>query len=220
MAAEVFSSAALSAYAFWMKSPDAVNTARMIELAVNTLDMMIMPMRDVVDFLQDNEFEVYVVSGADRYTTRAAVSKELGIPKDHVIGSDTDVAGSAQGDENGEFYTFTADQDVVRTDNLLKKNLKTNKVTAIAREIGIQPVLAFGNSSGDESMGVYTLNNNEYPAEVFLLLCDDTERDHGNPEKAEKTKAMAEKDGFNTISMKDDFTTIYPEQAKMTEISK
>lgn len=40
MAAEVFSSAALSAYAFWMKSPDAVNTARMIELAVNTLDMM------------------------------------------------------------------------------------------------------------------------------------------------------------------------------------
>lgn len=81
MAAEVFSSAALSAYAFWMKSPDAVNTARMIELAVNTLDMMIMPMRDVVDFLQDNEFEVYVVSGADRYTTRAAVSKELGIPK-------------------------------------------------------------------------------------------------------------------------------------------
>ena len=38
-----------------------------------------MPMRNVVDFLQTNGFKVYVVSGADRLTTRAAVSKELGI---------------------------------------------------------------------------------------------------------------------------------------------
>ena len=179
-----------------------------------------MPMREVVDFLQDNDFEVYVVSGADRYTTRAAVTKELGIPANHVIGSDTDIEGSKQGDEDGEFYTWQAGEDVIRTGDLLKKNLKTNKVTAINREIGIQPVLAFGNSSGDESMALYTITDNEYPAEAFLLLCDDTERDHGNEEKAAKTKEMADGDGFNTISMKQDWTTIYPESAKMTEKSQ
>lgn len=177
-----------------------------------------MPMRNVVDFLQDNDFDVYVVSGADRFTTRAAVNKELNIPKDHVIGSDTEIVASSQGDENGEFYTFTSDQHVQRGDDLIKKNLKTNKVTAIAREIGKQPVLAFGNSSGDESMCVYTITNNEYPAEAFLLLCDDTERDHGNEEKAEKTEKMCEEDGFNSVSMKDDFVTIYPEGATITDI--
>lgn len=179
-----------------------------------------MPMRNVVDYLQDNDFEVYVVSGADRYTTRAAVTKELGIPANHVIGSDTDVKGSKQGDEDGEFYTWNADEEVVRTGNLLKKNLKTNKVTAINREIGIQPVLAFGNSSGDESMALYTINDNEYPAEAFLILCDDETRDHGNKEKADKTKEMVEKDGFNAISMEQDWTTIYPEKAKITEKSE
>lgn len=32
-----------------------------------------------------------------------------------------------------------------------------NKVSSIVREIGMQPVLAFGNSSGDYSMFCYTL---------------------------------------------------------------
>lgn len=179
-----------------------------------------MPMRSVVDYLQDNDFEVYVVSGADRITTRAAVTKELGIPANHVIGSDTEIVGSKQSDEDGEFYTWSADEVVERGDTLLKKNLKTNKVTAIAREIGIQPVLAFGNSSGDESMALYTINNNEYPAEAFLILCDDTERDHGNEEKAASTKEMADKDKINAISMKQDWTTIYPEKAKITDKSE
>ncbi|EOS60762.1 hypothetical protein C815_01013 [Firmicutes bacterium M10-2] len=177
-----------------------------------------MPMRNVVDFLQDNDFQVYVVSGADRLTTRAAVTKELGIPANHVIASDTMIEASNEGDEDGEFYGYTKDDELVRSDELIKKNLKTNKVTAIAREIGIQPVLAFGNSSGDESMAIYTITDNEYPAEAFLLLCDDTERDHGDTEKAEKVAEMCEKDGFNTISMKKDFKTIYPEKAEKTEI--
>lgn len=177
-----------------------------------------MPMRNVVDFLQDNDFQVYVVSGADRLTTRAAVTKELGIPANHVIASDSMIEASNEGDEDGEFYGYTKDDELIRGEELIKKNLKTNKVTSIAREIGIQPVLAFGNSSGDESMVIYTITDNEYPAEAFLLLCDDTQRDHGNTEKAKKVADMCKKDGFNTISMKNDFKTIYPEKAEKSEI--
>ena len=177
-----------------------------------------MPMRNVVDFLQDNDFQVYVVSGADRLTTRAAVTKELGIPANHVIASDSMIEASNEGDEDGEFYGYTKDDELIRGEELIKKNLKTNKVTAIAREIGIQPVLAFGNSSGDESMAIYTITDNEYPAEAFLLLCDDTQRDHGNTEKAQNVADMCKKDGYNTISMKNDFKTIYPEKAEKSEI--
>lgn len=179
-----------------------------------------MPMRNVVDYLQDNGFKVYVVSGADRLTARAAASSELGIPKDQIIASDTAIVAGKQGDEDGEFYTFEAGDEVVRSGDLIIKNLKMNKVSAIAKEIGVQPVLAFGNSSGDESMLLYTINDNKYPAEAFILMCDDTERDHGNEAKAQKTKDMAEKDGFNAVSMKNDFKTIYPEKAKLTEIKE
>ncbi|MCF0261025.1 MAG: haloacid dehalogenase-like hydrolase [Erysipelotrichaceae bacterium] len=179
-----------------------------------------MPMRNVVDYLQTNGFKVYVVSGADRLTTRAAVSKELGIPKDQVIASDAAIVASKQNGEDGEVYTIEAGDKIIRSSDLIIKNLKMNKVSAIAKEIGVQPVLAFGNSSGDESMLLYTINNNPYPAEAFILMCDDLERDHGNEEKAAKVKKMAEKDGFHAVSMKDDFKTIYPEKAKMTEITK
>ena len=43
------------------------------------------------------------------------------------------------------------DEWLVRTDSLIIKNLKTNKVLQIYREIGKKPVLSFGNSSGDEA---------------------------------------------------------------------
>ncbi|MBQ9030960.1 MAG: hypothetical protein IJ106_05840 [Parasporobacterium sp.] len=39
--------------------------------------------------------------------------------------------------------------EVIRTDRLLVKNLKMNKVCQIVQDIGKQPVLSFGNSSGD-----------------------------------------------------------------------
>lgn len=175
------------------------------------------PMKEVVEYLQGNDFTVYVVSGADRQTTRATVTEGLGIEPNNVIASDSSIVASNQGDEDGEFYTFTTDDEVQRGGDLIIKNLKMNKVSAINREIGIQPVLAFGNSSGDESMLLYTIQDNEYPAESFILMCDDTERDYGNEEKAASVKEMAEKDGFNAVSMKDDFTTIYKDGVKKTE---
>lgn len=180
-------------------------------------DSFYIPMREVVEYLQGNDFTVYVVSGADRQTTRVTVGKELGIAPNNVIASDSSIVASNQNGENGEFYTFTSDDVVQRGGDLIIKNLKMNKVSAINREIGVQPVLAFGNSSGDESMLLYTIKDNDYPAEAFILMCDDTTRDYGNPDKAASVKEMAEKNGFNAVSMKDDFTTIYGDDVTKTE---
>ena len=74
----------------------------------------------------------------------------------------------------------------MRTDRLLIKDLKTNKVLQIAQEIGRPPVLSFGNSSGDVSMHNYTLLNNRYRSAAFMLVADDDERDYGKPEKKEE----------------------------------
>ena len=167
------------------------------------------PMLQVVDLLQANDFKVYIVSGTDRLITRGLAEGVIDIPLAQMIGSDESLVASGQGDEDGLDYTFTKDDKVVTGGEFLIKNLKTNKVTVIEQEIGLQPVLCFGNSSGDAAMANFTINNNKYKAAAFMLCCDDTERENGNVEKAEKMRNTCEENGYTAVSMKNDWTTIY-----------
>lgn len=175
-----------------------------------------LPMIQVVDYLQDNDFKVYIVSGSDRFICRAFLEGTIDIPDENFIGMDVQLEATGQGDTDGLNYVFSAGDDLVRTDKLLIKNLKTNKVLQIAQEIGHQPVLSFGNSSGDVSMHNYTINDNKYKSAAFMLVADDEERDYGNQSKGEELKAKWEENGFNVISMKNDFLTIYGDQVKKT----
>ena len=88
-------------------------------------------------------------------------------------------------------------------------NIKTHKVLSIAEEIGKIPVLAFGNSTGDFSMMEYVLKNNKYNSKGFMVLCDDNVRENGDLEKASRIKEVSDANGYSTISMKDDWKTIY-----------
>ena len=51
--------------------------------------------------------------------------------------------------EAGVNFTMGKEENIIRTDSLIIKNLKTNKVLQINQEIGKVPVLSFGNSSGE-----------------------------------------------------------------------
>ena len=82
-----------------------------------------------------------------------------------------------QGDIDGVNYTMKSDEYLLRTDELIIKNLKTNKVKQISQEIGKVPVLSFGNSGGDAAMHNYCLSNTEYETAAFMLVADDV-RDH------------------------------------------
>jgi hypothetical protein len=167
------------------------------------------PMLQVVDYLQANDFKVYVISGTDRLITRALVDGVMNIPKSQMIGSDESFVASNQGDKDGLEYTFTKDDKVITGGDFLIKNLKMNKVSAIEREIGLQPVLCFGNSSGDGAMANFTITNNPYKSGAYLLCCDDLTRENGNLEKAESMRKSCEENGWTAVSMKDDWTTIY-----------
>ena len=46
-----------------------------------------------------------------------------------------------------------------------------------------------------------------------MLLCDDTERDYGDLAVAAKFADSCEKMGLETVSMKNDFATIYGDNA-------
>ena len=174
------------------------------------------PMVEVVEYLQDNGFKVYVCSGSDRYLCRTFIEGVMDIPYEQIIGMDVDVEATNENGEDGLKYVFTSEDNIVRTDRLLIKNLKMNKVKAIVKEIGRQPVLSFGNSSGDVSMHNYAISNNQYRSAAFMLIADDSERDYGNEEKVQPLKEKWEQSGFNVISMKNDFRTIYGDDVKKT----
>ncbi|WP_316608619.1 HAD family hydrolase [uncultured Ruminococcus sp.] len=167
------------------------------------------PMLQVVEFLQANDFTVYIVSGTDRLITRGLCDGVINIPPSQMIGSDENFVATNQGDTDGLSYTFGHDDKLVTGGDFLIKNLKMNKVSVIEREIGVQPVLCFGNSSGDGAMANYTITNNKYKSGAFLLCCDDLERENGNIEKADKMRASCEENGWTAVSMKNDWTTIY-----------
>jgi len=169
------------------------------------------PMKEVITYLQENDYSVYVVSGSDRMLCRRLCCDYLNVAPDHIIGMDVEFRATHQGDIPGVNYTFVADDEVLRSDNLIIKNLKFNKVMLINQEIGKQPVLSFGNSGGDTAMHTYTITNNPYPAEAFMLVADDAERDYAVLQKAEPLPELWEGLGFNVISMKNDFKTIYGE---------
>lgn len=167
------------------------------------------PMLQVIDYLQANDFKVYVVSGTDRLITRGLCDGVLNIPLAQMIGSDESLVATNQGDKDGLEYTFSHDDKVITGGEFLIKNLKMNKVSVIEREIGLQPVLCFGNSSGDGAMANFTITNNPYKSGAYLLCCDDLTRENGNLEKAESMRKSCEENGWTAVSMKDDWTTIY-----------
>ena len=174
------------------------------------------PMLEVVDYLQANDFKVYIVSGTDRLITRGLAEGVIDIPLSQMIGSDENLVASGQGDKDGLDYTFTKDDKVRTGGEFLVNNLKMNKVSVIEQEIGVQPVLCFGNSSGDAAMANFTINNNKYKSAAYMLCCDDTERENGNVEKADKMRKSCEENGYTAISMKNDWTTIYGDSVTKT----
>lgn len=182
------------------------------------------PMLEVFDYLKANDFTYYVVSGSDRFICRSLV-ESIGIEPNHVIGMDVELKSNNQGNKDGVNYTLGVDEYLVRTENLLIKNLKTNKVKQIAQEIGKVPVLSFGNSGGDSAMHNYCLSNTKYRSEAFMLVADDDNRDHakkyGEDDAAfnariDKLNTDWKNANYNVISMKNDFKTIYGEQVVKT----
>ena len=172
-------------------------------------EMFYLPMVQLVEYLVEKGFAVYVVSGSERFIVRALVCDRLPVPPWRVIGSDYTIVSKAQNGEDGLFYVFVQNDVPILDGTQIVKNLQMNKVSALIREIGVKPVLSFGNSHTDASMANYVIGGNDYRAAAFMLVCDDMKRENGNPKKAAEMKEECKKFGWTPISMRDDWKTIY-----------
>ena len=181
-------------------------------------DAFYKPMVELFEKLQQNGFSVYVVTATERNIVRELIAGTLDIPPSHVIGTEYGYTTTGQGDAADPDYTFQPSDRIVFDGSYYGENAKTSKVDAIVREIGQQPVLAFGNSSGDLAMEIYTISNNPRRSAAYMVMADDEEREYGDAAgAAEKAKAYSEQ-GIGIISMRDDFKTIYGDDVIKVEM--
>ncbi len=175
------------------------------------------PMLEVLKYLNDNKFTCYIVSGSDRHICRALAEPYGLVEANHIIGMDVRLHTNRQGTTDALNYTMEKNEHLVRTDQVIIKNLKTNKVLQIEQEIGKVPVLSFGNSGGDCAMHNYCLGRSKYRCAAFMLIADDSDHDHANREKALELGKQWKENGYYVISMRDDFKTIYGEGVEKTD---
>lgn len=179
------------------------------------IDGFYLPMVELVEYLYENDFTIYVISGTERTTTRAIVAnspiKDYVTPN-HVIGTDFEVKQPGYEDVASNMdFKYADGDDLVLTGGFIQKNLNANKSIYVEREIGQRPVLAFGNSGSDTSMMNYAIDSrNQYPAEAYMIVADDSVREWGTADWAEKSAEYSEM-GYVPISMEKDFAKIYPD---------
>lgn len=172
-----------------------------------------LPMVELVKYLHDNGFTIYVISGTERTTTRALIDsspiKDYVSPS-HVIGTEFEVKVKGHESEAMNLnYKYVPGDELVFTGGFIQKNLNANKAIEIEREIGQRPVLAFGNSGSDSSMLDYTIDSrNPYPTAAYMVVADDDVREWGNEDWNKKSADYTAKN-YVPISMKNEFKQIY-----------
>ena len=200
---------------FGQKQTDSFENMRYI-------DGFYLPMVEVVKYLYENDFTIYVVSGTERTTSRAIVANspisEYVSPA-HVIGTEFEVKVKGNEDISSNMdYKYADGDELVFTGGFIQKNLNANKTIWIEREIGQYPVLAFGNSGSDTSMMNYALDKrNPYPSAAYMVVADDDVREWGTQDWEEKSAGYREA-GYIPVSMKNDFLKIYPDTIKRADV--
>ena len=104
------------------------------------------------------------------WTSDELINGTLAIPPSHVIGTEYGYMATNQGEKADADYTFQPSDQIVFDGSYEEENAKTSKVDAIVRKIGQQPVLAFGNSSGDVAMTIYTITSNPYKSAAYMVM--------------------------------------------------
>jgi phosphoglycolate phosphatase-like HAD superfamily hydrolase len=162
------------------------------------------PMLELLTYLRANGFKTFVVSGGGVEFMRVFASDAYGIPPDQIVGSMGKLKYEMQ---NGK-------PALIKLPEVLFIDDKQGKPEGIQNFIGQRPVLAFGNSDGDQQMLEWTAGGS---GTHFMALVhhDDAEREWAYDRKSpigtlDKAWDEANAKGWTVVSMKDDWKNIFP----------
>jgi hypothetical protein len=163
------------------------------------------PMLELLDYLRDNEFKVYICSGGGIDFMRVMSSKLYGIPPEQVIGSSM----------KKELKLLKGRWVLTRTAGLNSFNDMEVKPVNIDLHIGMRPLLAMGNvrSGGDIGMLSYSQGRSG-PSLQLLVNHDDGKREFAYAEKDNASLTAAKANGWLVVSIKNDWRSVFPSSEK------
>jgi phosphoglycolate phosphatase-like HAD superfamily hydrolase len=138
--------AGMSTEAFQVIVSDWLKTARHPVSNRPYTEMVYQPMIELLAYLRSNGYTSYIVSGGGTEFMRPWTQKAYSIPPERIIGS---TIKSKFVDVNGQYR-------IIGLPELEWINDGTNKPLSIQHQIGRRPVIAFGNSDGDQDMLLWT----------------------------------------------------------------
>jgi len=184
---------------------DWLATARQPRFNRLYTELVYQPMLELMNYLRDNNFKVYIVSGSGQEFIRAFSEKIYGVPTEQVIGTATKTQYTY---ENGK-------ATLMKLPEILIYNDKAGKAQAINLFIGRHPLMAFGNSDGDREMLEWTQANGK-PHFMGLIHHDDAQREYayGSDSKvgrfSDNLMKEAKDSHWTVVSMKNDWKMIFP----------
>src|SRR5271154_4800963 len=172
-------------------------------------DLVYQPMLEVMKYLREKDFRVYIVTGGGQEFVRVYSDQVYGVPPEQVVGS-----------------SIVTKYDISSGKPILMREPKPffvddgpGKAIGINMFIGKRPYAAFGNTAGDQQMLEWT-QAGDGARLMMLVLHDDAEREYaygparGLPDThvgtfSEDLMTTANKNGWNVISMKNDWKRIF-----------
>ena len=161
-------------------------------------------MLELLDYLRQNGFKTYIVSGGGIEFMRPWTEEVYGIPSEQVIGS----SGKVKFEMRDEKPVLLKLPELDFIDD------KEGKPVAINKFIGKRPIAAFGNSDGDLQMLQWTAAGDGKRLMLYVHHTDadrewayDRESQIG---RLDKGLDEANKKGWIVVNMKNDWKCIYP----------
>jgi hypothetical protein len=162
------------------------------------------PMLELLDYLRDNDFKTFIVSGGGVDFMRAWVEEAYGIPADQVVGS----SGKT------EFVMENGMPVIRKLPELDFIDDKEGKPLGINKFIGRRPIFASGNSDGDLQMLQWTAAGEGARFMLYVHHTDSVrewayDRD-SHIGRLDKGLDEANEKGWTVIDMAKDWKLIYP----------
>ncbi|QAA82928.1 haloacid dehalogenase-like hydrolase [Aequorivita sp. H23M31] len=172
-------------------------------------EMIFQPMLEVIDYLKDNNFSVFIVSGGSSDFMRPWAENVYGIPKNNIIGTTLQLE-YVLNDSNSPKLRILPEIGFLDD--------KEGKPMAIHQYIGRKPIAAFGNSDGDLQMLQWT-DSNSYPSLKVYVHHTDGDREwkydrDARMGKLDKGLDEALAKNWTVIDMAQDWKIIYPYELK------
>jgi len=186
-----------------------IATAKHPETKMLLTDMVFQPMLELMDYLRSEGYKVFIVSGGGVDFMRVFTEKVYGVPPEQVVGSEL----------TAKFAMQDGVPVILKEPSIDFIDDKTGKPMGIYQHIGRRPVFAAGNSDGDMQMLEYTSiprsADDKSPRFAMLVHHDDAKREWAYDRKShfgtlDKALDAAPDYRWQVVSMKDDWSTIYP----------